>query len=101
MMCADQIRLEAQWLLNCRDGWSRASRRIDDLEKSLADTEQHGPAQDDDGSWGGCCTEWYRKLEPTIDALQGDLPSAGLKKLLFMQPLSVPAYVLDYLYRLQ
>ncbi len=100
MICADQIRLEAQWLLNYRDDWNRASQRIDDLEKSLADTEQHGPAQDDDGSWGGCCTEWYRKLEPTIDALQGDLPSR-LKPLLFMRRLADPGGTLDYLYRLQ
>ncbi len=101
MNCVDQIRLEVQWLLNYRDEWDRAARRIDDLEKSLTDPGQPAATQGEDGSWGGCCTEWYRKLEPTVDALQGDLPSAGLKKLLFMQPLSVPAYVLDYLYRLQ
>ncbi len=101
MICADQIRLEAQWLLNYRCDWNRASRRIDELEKSLTETEQHGPVQDDDGSWGGCYTEWYRKLEPTIDALQGDLPSTGLKPLLFMQRLTDPARTLDYLYRLQ
>jgi len=31
MTCADQIRLEAQWLLNYRDDWNRASQRINDL----------------------------------------------------------------------
>ena len=101
MTCADQIRLEAQWLLNYRDDWNRASQRIDDLVKSLADTAQPAPVQDDDGSWGGCYTEWYRKLEPTVDALQGDLPSTGLKPLLFVQRLADPAHTLDYLYRLQ
>src|SRR6266568_3614354 len=101
MNCADQIRLEVQWLLNYREDWDRAARRIDDLEKSLADTGQPAATQGEDGSWGGCSTELYRKLEPTVDALQGDLPSASLKKLIFMQQLSDPAHVLDYLYRLQ
>src|SRR5262249_45615408 len=44
---------------------------------------------------------WYRKLEPTVDALQGALPSVGLKPLRFMQRLADPGRVLDYLYRLQ
>src|SRR6266702_2185233 len=92
MNCADQIRLEVQWLLNYREDWTRAARRMDDLEKNLVDTEQPAATQSDDGSWGGCCTEWYRK--PTVDALQGDLPSAGLKTLLFMQRLSDPPRIL-------
>ncbi len=100
MNCADQIRLEVQWLLNYRADWDRAARRLDDLETSLADTEQPAATQGEDGSWGGCSTEWYRKLEPTVDALQG-VPSAGFKRLLFMQQLSDPARLLDYLYQLQ
>ncbi len=100
MICADQIRLEAQWLLNYRDDWERASRRLDDLERSLADTARLGPIQDEDGSWGRCCTEWYRKLEPTVDALQGNLQGA-LKPLLFMQKLQDPSRTLNYLYQLQ
>jgi len=101
MNCADQIRLEVQWLLNYRADWDRAARRLDDLETSLADPGQPAATQGEDGSWGGCCTEWYRKLEPTVDALQGDLSSASLKKLVFMQQLSDPARLLDYLYQLQ
>ena len=101
MICAEQILLEVQWLLNYRDDWQRATQRIDDLEHSIGQINDHGPVQDDDGSWGGCCTEWYRKLEPTVDALQGVLPGGGLKPLRFMQRLTDPGRVLDYLYRLQ
>jgi hypothetical protein len=101
MACAEQIALEAQWLLNYREDWPRAARRIERLAQYLADPPQGGPRPDPDGSWGGCCTEWYRKLEPTVDALQGDLTKLKLVPLAFMQRLADPGWTLDYLFRLQ
>jgi hypothetical protein len=100
MVCAEQILLEAQWLSNYRDDWDRAAQRIADLTQAVAKPDDDRPMQDDEGSWGCCCKAWYRKLEPTIDALQGELPGA-LKPLQFMQSLADAGRMLDYLYRLQ
>ncbi|HMD65520.1 MAG TPA: hypothetical protein VKG22_02575 [Stellaceae bacterium] len=102
MGCPEQIMLEVQWLLNYRDDWDRAERRLADLTTGLADIGQAEATQGDDGSWGSCYEEWYRKLEPTVDALQtAGLDASSLKPLLFMQRLEDATAVLDYLYRLQ
>src|SRR5262249_29772282 len=102
MGCAEQISLETKWLLNYRDDFDRAERRLAALTASLADPGRGEASQSDDGSWGGCCEEWYRKLEPTIDALQAaSLDASGLKPLLFIERLKDARAVLDYLYRLQ
>ena len=104
MACSEQILLEAGWLLNYSDDWPRADKRLDALERSLADTGQPPLSQGDDGSWGACCEAPYRKLEPTVDALQSpQLQSEPLKPLRFLRDLHLdsPHGMLDYLYRLQ
>ena len=50
MGCAEQIMLEVQWLLNYRDDWDRAERRLGELAIGLADISQGEPSQDEDGS---------------------------------------------------
>ena len=65
---------------------------LDSLRKSLNEPQDH--KQQDDGSWGQGCTEWYRKLEPTIDALQLDsIDPRNLKPLTFMKRLENPGNV--------
>ena len=73
-----QHRLEAQWLLNYTADWPRAETTLRDLETSLANHDQPPLAQDPGGSWGPCCSEPYRKLEPTVGALQD--PTLGDRK---------------------
>jgi hypothetical protein len=100
--CANQILLEISWLANYRDDWDRAKRRLVDLQKALAQPDKLEPTQDDEGSWGACCEEWYRKLEPTVDALQEVTDSTPkLKPLRFMEKLQDAQATLDLLYRLQ
>jgi hypothetical protein len=100
--CANQIVLEVQWLANYWMDWDRAKRRLAALERALSQPDKLEPTQTDDGSWGGCCDEPYRKLEPTVDALQA-IPAgaSALKPLLFMEGLQDAQATLDYLYRLQ
>jgi hypothetical protein len=93
---SQQISLEAQWLINYTDDFARATATLDRLETSLTANDQPLPQQDD-GSWGPGCTEFYRKLEPTVDALQTDAvlkPKPGqalvLKPLDFMKWLMNP-----------
>jgi hypothetical protein len=101
MTCSEQVQLEIKWLTNYQDDWVRVAHRIEDLQKSLNDLDQSHPIQDEDGSFGGCCTEWYRKLEPTVDALQGELGVTSLKPLQFLNRLADPDRLRDYLFRLQ
>src|SRR5260370_40803806 len=84
--CSQQHRLEAQWLLNYTADWPRAETTLKDLETSLASHDQPPLKQDPGGSWGPCCTEPYRKLEPTAGALQDPHlgHGAALQPLAFM-----------------
>jgi hypothetical protein len=100
--CSQQIALEVGWLLNYTDDWARADRRLVALEASLGEPQAAAASQDQEGSWGGCCSEPYRRLEPTVDALQSsNLPTQTLKPLRFMSRLQDQRFVLNYLYDLQ
>ncbi len=96
---SQQTSLEAQWLINYSDEFARATATLDRLDASLMPEDQPF-VQQDDGSWGQGCTEFYRKLEPTVDFLQSDevlKPKPGqaltLKPLTFMKWLMNPANV--------
>jgi hypothetical protein len=94
---SEQMFLEAQWLTNYTDDWPRTTELLDRLEKSL-DAKKQLLLQGADGSWGAGYTEWYRKLEPTIDALgRHNLAELRLLPLAFMKGLEDWAFVHDYL----
>ena len=98
MECALQHFYEAKWLINYTDDWLRASAALDECEKSVQEVDQPRIKQGDDGSWGSCCHEWYRKLEPTIDALQErEAATDPLNPLTFMNFLQKPANVVGLL----
>lgn len=104
---SQRISLEAQWLINYTDDWGRAQSTLDLLEASLTPKNQPD-VQQEDGSMGQGCTEFYRKLEPTVDFLQSDAvltPVPGqeftLKPLTFMKWLMKPADVIDRLDKLR
>jgi hypothetical protein len=95
---SQQMALEAQWLINYTDDWARATSTLDRLEASLGGDDQPPLAQGVDGSWAPGGQEWYRKLEPTVDALQRDeLTATALRPLLFMKPLQDPKFTIAYL----
>lgn len=100
-ICATQIFLEIKWLANYAEDWARADQLLIKLKKVLAEADHPGLGQDDEGSWGSCTTEPYRKLEPTVDELQGAVADKPLKPLRFMQGLLDARATLDRLYRLQ
>jgi hypothetical protein len=102
MECAEQHFLEARWLLKYTDAWPSIDSALGEFEASLADLNQPDIVQAPDGSWGPCCHKFYRKLEPTVDALQLDsLDPATLYPLTFMAPLLDPVWVADRLKDLQ
>ncbi len=89
--CSQQHRLEAQWLLNYTADWPRAETTLKDLETSLANHDQPPLEQDPGGSWGPCCTELYRKIEPTV----GELQDPNLGHGVALQPLAFMANFQD------
>ena len=62
MPWSEQIKLEADWLLNYTDDWPRVDRRLDDLEASLTQKQPDHLTQGADGSWGPAIKAHYRKL---------------------------------------
>jgi hypothetical protein len=73
--CAHQILTEVKWLLGDTAEFARTDKRLDELEKVLAnpDRERLADQQDlRDGSWGRCYTEWFFKLDATYDRLSDD-----------------------------
>lgn len=102
MWCSDQIRNEAEWLLKYRADWPRLTSKIAELRASLDRHDQGDMLQEEDGSWGGCTEERYRKLEPTVDEMQSSrLDPSTLKPLSFISDLTDPLVLQDYLWRLQ
>ena len=95
---SQQVHDEAQWLINYCDDWDRVAATLDFLEQSLT-SDQPPPRQQADGSWGEGCTFWYRKLEPTVAALESQaiFEQDDLQPLVFMQRLQDPKFVLPYL----
>ena len=71
MHCSTQIENELRWRLNASTEWSRVDRYLWLLQTSMLDTEQDFAIEQvpHDGSWGVCYVEWFKKLDPAIDAL--------------------------------
>jgi hypothetical protein len=71
MHCSTQIENELRWRLTASTEWSRVDRYLWLLQTSLLDTEQDFAIEQvpHDGSWGVCYVEWFKKLDPAIDAL--------------------------------
>lgn len=73
--CAHQIFTETKWLLGATADFRLIDQRLDALERVLEhpDLENAATQQDpSDGSWGGCYTEWFFKLDATYDHLNQD-----------------------------
>ncbi|HTR86340.1 MAG TPA: hypothetical protein VMI56_17800 [Reyranella sp.] len=92
---SQQISLEAQWVINYSDDWQRADdtlkRLAASLDKAASSNASETLDQQDDGSWGPGATEFYRKLEPTVDFLQNeDFTGKSPKPLTFMKWLMKP-----------
>jgi hypothetical protein len=82
--------------------WPRAAAALNTLRESLKRRDQPPLKQDAGGSWGPCCTEWYRKLEPTVGALLAiDGVRRRLRPLKFMARLQDPTWTVAYLKSLQ
>lgn len=70
--CSHQILVEASWLEGYVMEPARLEKRLDDLEQVLAHPEEEARAEQQDpadGSWGACYTEWFFRVDATMDHL--------------------------------
>jgi hypothetical protein len=105
MACSDQIYIEAKWLLHHAADWPRLDRRLDELESSLENRDQHFALRQspENGAWGACYEEWFHKLDASIDGLnalveQGAAPEHGFA---FLDPIRTPERLIAYLDRIR
>jgi hypothetical protein len=102
--CAHQILTETKWLLGDTADFQRIDQRLNALENVLdhPDLESTATKQDPgDGSWGGCYTEWFFKLDATYDELNRDAtrnfePNVPLR---LLDSVNSPAKLRDYFAR--
>lgn len=71
--CSHQIAIETRWLMGYTEDFARIDQRLGDLKESLAHPEREVLAEREDphdGSWGGCYTEWFERLDASYDFLE-------------------------------
>ena len=100
--CTREIGEEIEWLISYSDDWGRVDERFERLTREIANPSAAGKRPGPDGAWNRCHTDWYFKLEPTVDALQSNRVAAGAPtRLRFMKRLEDPETLLSYLWSLQ
>ena len=106
MFCSAHMLNETRWLLQSTTQWSRIDKQLWLLGASLQDKDQYFAMNQElhDGSWGVCYDEWFKKLDPMIQAING---MAGKDigpehtELEFLQPIDTPPELIDYLDRVR
>lgn len=71
--CSHQIAIETRWLMGYTEDFARIDTRLADLKESLGHPEKEARAEQEDprdGSWGGCYTEWFERLDASYDFLE-------------------------------
>lgn len=106
MFCSAHMLNETRWLLQSTAQWSRIDKQLWLLGASLQDKDQYFAMNQEshDGSWGICYDEWFKKLDPMIQAING---MAGKDvgpehtELEFLRPVDTPQELIDYLDRVR
>ncbi|MGH6943474.1 MAG: hypothetical protein ACREH6_04525, partial [Geminicoccaceae bacterium] len=102
MFCSAHMLTETRWLLKSTTQWSRIDKQLWLLGVSLLDQDQYFAMSQEsyDGSWGVCYDEWFKKLDPMIQAVNGmarkDIGPAQ-SDLKFLQPIDTPQELAAYL----
>ena len=106
MFCSAHMLNETRWLLQSTAQWSRIDKQLWLLGASLQDKDQYFAMNQEshDGSWGVCYDEWFKKLDPMIQALNG-MAGKGVgpehTELEFLQPIDTPQELVEYLERVR
>lgn len=106
MFCSAHMLNELRWLLQSTAEWSRIDKQIWLLRLSLQDKDQSFAMNQEshDGSWGVCYDEWFKKLDPMIQAINlmaGRDVGPQHSELDFLQPIDTPEELTAYLERVR
>lgn len=106
LFCSAQMLNELRWLLDATTQWSRIDRQLWLLGVSMEDEDQAFAIGQEayDGSWGICYDEWFKKLDPmiqAIDAMAGKGVAPEYSQLQFLQPIGSPEQLIAYLNRVR
>jgi hypothetical protein len=102
MQCSAQMLNETDWLLDSTSNFARADKNLWLLELTLGNREQDFALGqlEVDGSWGVCYDEWFKKLDPMINAInQFSEIGTPLRYSIvsFLKPISTPELLSVYL----
>jgi hypothetical protein len=106
MFCSAHMLNETRWLLQSTTQWSRIDKQLWLLGASLHDRDQYFAMNQEshDGSWGVCYDEWFKKLDPMIQAING-MAGKGIApeqtELEFLHPIDTPQELVEYLDRVR
>jgi hypothetical protein len=106
MFCSAHMLNELRWLLQSTTQWSRIDKQLWLLGVSLQDKDQYFAMNQEshDGSWGVCYDEWFKKLDPmiqAINAMAGKDIAPEHTELEFLQPIGTPEELVSYLERVR
>ena len=102
LFCSAQMLNELRWLLDATTQWSRIDRQLWLLGVSMEDEDQAFAIGQEayDGSWGICYDEWFKKLDPmiqAIDAMAGQGVPPQYSQLQFPQPIDLRSPIANLL----
>jgi hypothetical protein len=102
--CAHQILTETKWLLGDTADFRRIDQRLDALENVLdhSNLEDTATGQDPtDGSWGGCYTEWFFRVDASYQHLNQEATRDLTQemRLRFLDRVNSPAKLREYFRR--
>jgi hypothetical protein len=106
MFCSAHMLNEVRWLLQSTTQWSRIDKQLWLMGVSLQDKDQYFAMNQEshDGSWGVCYDEWFKKLDPMIQAINGmageDIGPEHTE-LEFLQPIDSQEKLVKYLDRVR
>lgn len=94
MQWTDEVFIEAKWLLQYTTAWTRLNDTIGRFAAGFDIADQAAAVRQSpqDGSWGGAYTEWFLKLDASIDALNqlADDGTDAAYPLAFLAPVATP-----------
>jgi len=97
--CSHQILTETFWLLGNTADFAAIDRRLRDLKASIAASELESTAgeQDpEDGSWGRCYSEWFFKVDASIDHVLLDPERAPERPMRLLDRVNSPEKLASY-----
>jgi hypothetical protein len=104
LACSREIMIEAEWLLHYTADWATLDAQLARLQASLTQEQGAAHEQSADGSWGKCYSQWFQRLNGTLEEVGRLIPKQGdplpkfAYELRFLDVISTPSSLIPMLY---